>query len=107
MNTRISRLIVLLLIVLGTVGCDQTTKHFARAVLSDRPAVNRPGGMGKLVLAQNEGGHLSFGATWSQTTRTVCFIFVAGTSLLALGGFLIVKPGLGADDRLRRYVRAP
>jgi signal peptidase II len=95
MNPHVSRLLLLLVVIFGTVGCDQTTKYVARKALVGQSAVRLPGGVGQLVLAQNEGGHLSFGATWSKPIRRICFVFVVGTFLLALGCFLIWKTALG------------
>ena len=95
MNPKISRLLLLLLILVGTAGCDQTTKHFARTALAGQSTIQLPSGIGELVLAQNLGGHLSLGASWPKAVRQACFIFVVGAFLLAPASFLVWKTKLG------------
>jgi hypothetical protein len=56
MNTaRTYRLATLVLILGCTAGCDQTSKHLARARLSSLHSITLPGGGGELRLAENLG----------------------------------------------------
>jgi signal peptidase II len=78
------RLAVLLLVLGCTVGCDQTSKHFARTELSRLGSVVLPGGFGELRLAENPGAFLSFGDSLPRSVRVLCFTLGAGAGLLAL-----------------------
>lgn len=78
------RLLILLLGLTCTVGCDQTTKHLARAKLGSLGAVMLPGGFGELRLAENPGSFLSFGASFPASLRSGIFIVGVGLSLVML-----------------------
>jgi signal peptidase II len=78
------RLAVLLLVLGCTVGCDQTSKHFARTELSRFDSVALPGGFGELRLAENPGAFLSLGDSLPRSVRLLCFTLGVGAGLLAL-----------------------
>jgi signal peptidase II len=86
------RFTLLILVLCGTVGCDQTTKHFARTRLSQFNSVMFLGGLGELRLAENPGAFLSLGASLTPATRTLIFTGMAGSGLLALFIFLLLRP---------------
>lgn len=67
--TRKLRLALLLSVLLCAVGCDQTSKHFARAELGPFGFVTLPGGFGELRLAENPGSFLSLGASLPEPWR--------------------------------------
>jgi signal peptidase II len=97
LDSRASRTICLLLVLLGATGCDQTTKHFARESLRGRPSVALPAGLGEWVLVRNEGGHLSIGAEWSDSARRMGFIGISSVLLLGLAACLVF------NNRPRRF----
>lgn len=82
------RITVLLLALVCTVGCDQTTKHFARAHLHPFDSIVVLGGCGELRLAENPGGFLSLGATLPAAVRTVVFTIGVCAGLVLLCGYL-------------------
>lgn len=90
--SRCFRLFFLLLVLGGTVGCDQTTKHFARTKLSQFDSVVLLGGLGELRLAENPGAFLSLGASLPKALRTLVFILVTGIGLLGLLTYLLLRP---------------
>jgi signal peptidase II len=75
-------------VLLCTVGCDQTTKHLARTVLSHERSVTLPGRVVELQLAENPGSFLSLGAWLPNPARFVLFTVGVGTGLIALAGYL-------------------
>jgi signal peptidase II len=83
------RLAVLLSVVVGTVGCDQATKHFARAQLGAANVVSLPGGFGELRLAENPGSFLSLGAAFPEALRLIIFIIGAGAGVVILSAYLV------------------
>jgi len=74
---------MLLLVLVGTVGCDQTTKQLARTKLNPVDSIMLLGGLSELRLAENPGAFLSLGAGLSPKVRTG--LFSLGTSLGLLG----------------------
>ena len=88
------RLAVLLGVLACTVGCDQTSKHIARATLSQLGAVEFPGGLGEFRLAENPGSFLSFGASLPESLRVGLFTIGIGA------GLLVLLPYLARSSRL-------
>src|SRR3989442_11453871 len=81
---RAIRLIALLVVVLSTAGCDQTTKHLARAELSRLGSATLPGGLLQLTLAENPGAFLSLGASLPQAARSGVLTVGVGLGLAFL-----------------------
>lgn len=81
-----------MLVLCGTVGCDQATKHFARTKLNQFDSAMFLGGLGELRLAENPGAFLSLGASLTPATRTLIFTGMAGGGLLALLLYLLLRP---------------
>jgi len=79
--------VVLLLLLVGTVGCDRVTKRVAADVLSDSAPRTFASGMVRLEYAENSGGFLGIGTNWSQEARTA--VFSVGNSLLLLALMLV------------------
>jgi signal peptidase II len=78
-----------LLLVLGcTIGCDQTTKHVARATLKQVGSITVFHGFGELRLAENPGAFLSLGIALPASVRRVVFTLGAGAGLVGLFGYL-------------------
>ncbi len=90
------RLGVMLLVLAGTVGCDQTAKHFARTRLGASDSVTFPGGFGEFRLAENPGSFLNFGAALPEPARLALLTIGVATGLVIL--FLY----LAANSRLSR-----
>jgi signal peptidase II len=82
------RIVVLLLILGCTVGCDQTTKHIARMNLGSVDSIAVFNGFGELRLAENPGAFLSFGAALPPTVRTIVFTLAVGAGLVWLLAYL-------------------
>lgn len=76
--------LVLLVAVLGTIGCDRVTKHVAEATLAGAPGRSYLGDVVRFGYAENPGGFLSLGAGLPPGARTVVFTFATGLMLLAL-----------------------
>jgi signal peptidase II len=77
-------MVILVGVVASTVGCDQATKHIARAHLTGQTPLSFLGGSVRIALAQNEGGFLSLGASLPEEFRSAVFLVgVAGVLALA------------------------
>lgn len=90
--SRTLRLTLLVLVLCSTVGCDQTTKHFARKTLDPLNTITLMGGIGELRLAENSGAFLSLGAALPKTVRTWVFTLATGGGLLGLLAYLLIRP---------------
>lgn len=105
------RIAVILLTVLGCVGCDQVTKSIARHQLPPEQVISLFNDTVRLVHAENSGAFLSLGDSLSSTARRALFtlggaVVVIGTAVWAfrsrrmslpqmIGAALICGGGLG------------
>jgi len=113
MKTKL-RAAVILLTMLGCVGCDQVTKLIARDHLPLRETVSLFHDTVRLEHAENPGAFLSLGDTLSSSARRVLFtlggaLLVAGTAFWALASrrispFQIVGAALIASGGLANLI---
>lgn len=92
--SRIGRSLLLAGIVVSTIGCDQATKHIARAHLAGSTPLSFLGGSVRIALAQNDGGFLSIGSSLPPGVRTGVFLLGVGAVLLLAAIYLIRPVGL-------------
>ena len=90
---RAIRLFLLSIILIGTVGCDQITKHLARLELGPAGSTQRGGRFLEFSLAENHGAFLSLGASLPQATRIALTVGVT-FGLALLFWYLLCKPCL-------------
>jgi len=83
------RILFMILVLVGTVGCDQTTKHLAREKLDQFAAVTTLNGFVELRSAENAGGFLSLGSSWPFSVRVAVFCLGTGTILLGSACYLV------------------
>ena len=120
MRKRVLRLILIALIVVSTVACDQTTKYWAKSFLAGRGTIAVWNGFFVLRYAENQGAFLSLGSNWPPHLRLL--VFVVLSSLIVLAAFLYMiydrtmnlgrtvalslVAGGGAGNLIDRIVRA-
>ncbi len=92
--SRIVRSLLLAGVVVSTIGCDQATKHLARAHLAGSPPLSFLGGSVRIALAQNEGGFLSIGSSLPPGVRPGVFLLSVGAVLLLAAVYLVRPVGL-------------
>lgn len=80
------RAAVVVLTVLGCVGCDQVTKSVARHYLPSPAPLSLFGGVVRLQHAENPGGFLSLGDSLPRRTRLAVFM-LGGAALVIGAGF--------------------
>ena len=93
-STRALRLLAVFLVLLSTAGCDQATKHFARAGLTQWQSSPLAGGLIELTLAENPGTFLSLGASLPEPLRGALLTFGIGIGLACLLAYLVRNPAL-------------
>ena len=86
--SRALRFLAIFLILGSTVGCDQATKHFARAQLSQSSS-KLPGGFIEFTLAENPGAFLSLGASLSEAARGGLLTVGVSLGLILMLAYLI------------------
>lgn len=91
---KLVQLTIILVTLLGCIGCDQATKTVAKAYLPHNEVMSFAGDTFRLQYAENKGAFLSLGASFSDETRKI--IFTVGNSLLLFGvlAFLIFARAL-------------
>ena len=99
-TSRTLRLAILFLVLAGTVGCDQTTKHLARTRLGEGGSINLPGGFGELRLANNPGSFLGLGSAFPPVLRRMLFTIGVGLALVIGCAWLIDRARLGRGSFL-------
>jgi signal peptidase II len=98
-QSRAIRLVVMLLVLVGTAGCDQATKHLARTGLKSG-SVSLPGGVVEFTLAKNPGAFLSLGASLPAAVRGGLLPIAVGLGLTILLAYLIGDARLGRGSFL-------
>jgi signal peptidase II len=82
------RLILIFIVSIFCVGCDQTTKSIAVSTISELKTFSYFGDTLRLQLAYNGGGFLSLGASLPDVLRHL--IFIVGISFSLLGALVFV-----------------
>lgn len=83
------RCLVILLLLMACVGCDQTTKSVAQSYLSQAETMSLLGDTVRLQLAFNSGAFLGLGASLPEFWRQAIFNVGVGILLLGLFGYAL------------------
>ena len=88
MSPRLLKGVLIALIVLLNIGCDQSTKYAARALLQDGDTIHLVGNILVLRYAENDGAFLSLGARLPKPVRMVSFIAFPIIALCFIVGYI-------------------
>lgn len=80
------RHLIVFLLIMACVGCDQISKYAAAYFLKGRPVLSFIGDTFRLAYAENSGAFLSLGASLPEHIRKSVFIVLVSVFLI---GFLI------------------
>ncbi|MEJ2456484.1 MAG: signal peptidase II [Candidatus Thiodiazotropha sp.] len=89
---KFSRLAVLVITILISVGFDQITKLAAQNTLRGHASISLFDNIFHLVYAENAGSMLGVGSTLPDNMRFVLFVLFVGIVLIAAVVFVLVKP---------------
>ena len=89
MNAYGTRLALLLLVV-GTIGCDRVTKHLAAETLAGEPRQSFLADTVRLEYVENSGRFLSLGADLPPAVRTL--LFTVGNGSILIGTLILARP---------------
>ena len=82
-RTHLARFILIGAVMLGTIGCDQSSKHLARTMLSSDRSISCLSGTLTLRLAMNDGAFLGLGSRLPALARMGIFCVGVGTAIAA------------------------
>jgi signal peptidase II len=88
---RVARIAIVLITVLGCIGCDQTTKAGARILLKGHSPISFLGGLLNFMYAENAGAMLNLGHSFPVILRFTLFVVMVGIFLAAATAALFVK----------------
>ena len=94
------RFLLVLLILLCCVGCDQAVKAIARGALASSPPVLFLDGAVRLQYTENPGAFLSLGAELPAGVRYLFGVVLVGATQLALFAFLMRTRSLTTAQRI-------
>ncbi|WP_445369150.1 signal peptidase II [Methylomonas sp. BW4-1] len=83
------RALLILVVLVSCVGCDQATKSIAQSFLSDTEVWSFWGDTVRLQLAHNHGAFLGLGSSLPGTLRDGLFSGGVALALLALLGYIL------------------
>jgi signal peptidase II len=83
------RLMVIVLVSLACVGCDQGTKSLANNYLPKNEVISYFYDTVRIGYTKNTGAFLGVGSLWSENTRFLLFTLLAGVFLTGLLIYLI------------------
>jgi signal peptidase II len=93
-----ARVVLILALLLGTIGCDHVAKRVAVAKLRGTPARSLFDGVVRLHYVENPGAFLSLGAELPAAVRWAVFTLGGGLLLVALGGLVLTRRETGQAD---------
>jgi signal peptidase II len=92
MTPRFNRSVLVLLLLILCVGCDQLTKDVAHQYLVLQPPHSWFHDTIRLEYAENAGAFLNFGGGFSEEVRVLLFQVFPALCLLALAMVLLIQP---------------
>ncbi len=87
-----SRLALLSITIIVSVGCDQITKMAAQNNLRGHASISLFDNLFHLVYAENAGTVLGIGGTLPEGMRFVLFVLFIGIAIVAAIVFVLIKP---------------
>jgi len=92
--------LLVILISLSCIGCDQFTKSLAREDLEPGRPVSYFGGFLRLQYEENIGGMLSVGSEFPEPLRFWVFTVIVGLFLFGILSVVCLHPKIAVGDRL-------
>lgn len=89
---KFSKLAIILLVLFGSVGCDQATKVVARQHLEGIGTLSYLGDTFRLTYAENHGAFLGMGSNLPDGVRTLIFTVLVAIFLVGLAVWLFRGP---------------
>ena len=94
------RALIVLLVMITCVGCDQAAKTYATLELANRPSIHVLGEVFRLQYTENTGAMMGVGGDLPETARFWIFVVFAGCALLTILAYTILGKNLCSIDIL-------
>lgn len=94
------RLLLVCLLLVVCVGCDQAVKAIAKQTLSSSPPISLLQGIVQLQYAENPGAFLSLGANLPARTRFLWGVVFIGLTQVALLAYLFRSTSLSWSQKI-------
>ncbi len=91
MKNKIVRILVILFIILLNIGCDQTTKYYAKSELKDRGTVQVLGDFFIFRYAENNGAFLGMFSSFPRIFRLILLTLVPVVAIVVMIVWLITN----------------
>jgi signal peptidase II len=91
MKNKVIRILVIVFIILLNIGCDQTTKYYAKSTLRDKGTVQVIGDFFILRYAENNGAFLGMFASFPKIFRLILLTLVPVVAIVVMIVWLISK----------------
>lgn len=92
--SKLKRYVVIFIVLISCVGCDQATKAVAMKFLPHDRAISLGADTVRLQFVENSGAFLSAGASLSQHTRHLIFTFGTAVIVGALLMYLLISQSM-------------
>ena len=94
------RVLIISLVMITCIGCDQAAKTYAAHTLSNRQPIGVFGEMFRLQYSENTGAMMGVGGDLPETTRFWIFVVFSGCALLGILAYTILGKKLQTVDIL-------
>jgi signal peptidase II len=92
---RWNRLLIVILMVIASTGCDQASKAMAKQYLPENQVISMMKDTIRLHYVRNSGAFLSMGASLSAQLRTLIFTLGAGVVIFGIFIYLLSVSSIG------------
>ena len=92
------RILIIFLVMIACVGCDQAAKTYATRTLANQPAVSIVGEVFRLQYTENTGAMMGVGGNLSTSLRFWIFIVFAGCALVGILAYTLLGKNLRTAD---------
>jgi signal peptidase II len=91
MNNKVSRVLLIVLIISFNIACDQSTKHYAKETLKGKGTIQVVGDFFVLRYAENNGAFLGIFASFPKAFRIVLLCLVPCAAICLVIVWLVSK----------------
>ncbi len=100
MSKKISRALMIVIVVLANIGCDQITKDMAVEQLANKPSMYYMNDMFVLTFVENDGAFLSLGSDFPATLQFILLKLLPVIMLLVLSYYTFTSKTLNKYQTL-------
>ncbi|HLK30483.1 MAG TPA: signal peptidase II [Puia sp.] len=96
LSNKITRIIIIVIIIFANIGCDQVSKKIVRRHLSESDAIEVLSNHLTLMRVENSGAFLSFGDSLSRSVKNILLSVLPVIALLIALAYVLRKENMNA-----------